>query len=215
MAPQPERPRDLPDDLRLPLESGEPWWYFIGGRASLDFANTLRERWRRRVETLVTPADLVRWLERAGLVTEGVAADAVTLAAARSLREAIDEAFERAIAGRAPSAESIAVLDASVARARPPLELRLDGETVVLAERAAGTPVERALAAIALDAAEILSDPARRSRLRVCASESCSARFFDASPAGRRQWCSMRTCGNVAKARRFRARHGSEHVHDR
>jgi predicted RNA-binding Zn ribbon-like protein len=45
-----------------------------------------------------------------------------------------------------------------------------------------------------------------RGRLRICASETCSARFFDRSPAGQRRWCSMRTCGNEAKARRHRAR---------
>ena len=98
-------PRDLPDELELPLRSGRPWWYFVGGRPSVDFVNTLRERWRRRVETLVSPGDLAAWLARAGLTSE-------------------------------PAAP-------------------------------------------------------------VC----------DSSPAGRRQWCAMRACGNVAKARRFRARH--------
>jgi predicted RNA-binding Zn ribbon-like protein len=46
----------------------------------------------------------------------------------------------------------------------------------------------------------------QRSRIRICASETCSARFFDRSPAGLRRWCSMRTCGNEAKARRHRLR---------
>jgi predicted RNA-binding Zn ribbon-like protein len=52
----------------------------------------------------------------------------------------------------------------------------------------------------------MLGDPAERARVRVCASETCSARFYDRSPAGKRRWCSMRTCGNEAKARRHRAR---------
>jgi hypothetical protein len=59
---------DLPDDLTLPLSSGEPWWYWLGGRPSIDFVNTLRERWWRKVDTLVTPADLVLWLQRAELL---------------------------------------------------------------------------------------------------------------------------------------------------
>src|SRR4051794_41515556 len=54
--------RDLPEELALPLATGEPWWYWSGGRPAVDFVNTLRERWRRRVETLVTPDDLARWL---------------------------------------------------------------------------------------------------------------------------------------------------------
>ena len=54
--------RDLPDDLALPLTSGEPWWYWSGGRPAVDFANTLRERWRRNVETLVTQDDLAAFI---------------------------------------------------------------------------------------------------------------------------------------------------------
>ena len=64
----PARARDLPDTLALPLRSGEEWWYWLGGRPALDLVNTLREGWHRRVETLVSPADLGLWLARAGLV---------------------------------------------------------------------------------------------------------------------------------------------------
>jgi predicted RNA-binding Zn ribbon-like protein len=46
----------------------------------------------------------------------------------------------------------------------------------------------------------------QRERLRICASDTCSARFYDRSPAGGRVWCSMTGCGNVAKARRHRER---------
>jgi predicted RNA-binding Zn ribbon-like protein len=70
----------------------------------------------------------------------------------------------------------------------------------------AGDAARRALAVVALDAARMLGRPEERARMRVCASDTCSARFYDRSPAGRRRWCSMRTCGNEAKARRHRAR---------
>jgi predicted RNA-binding Zn ribbon-like protein len=59
---------------------------------------------------------------------------------------------------------------------------------------------------VALDAARMLGTDDERWRIRICASETCSGRFFDRSPAGRRRWCSMRTCGNEAKARRHRLR---------
>ena len=59
--------RDLPEELALPLASGAEWWYWLGGRPAIDLVNTLRERWRRRVETLVTPDDLGLWLVRAQL----------------------------------------------------------------------------------------------------------------------------------------------------
>jgi predicted RNA-binding Zn ribbon-like protein len=76
----------------------------------------------------------------------------------------------------------------------------------VLGERASGDAARRALAMVALDAARMLGTPAERERVRICASDTCSARFYDRSPAGGRRWCSMRRCGNVAKAQRFRAR---------
>src|SRR3954469_13636738 len=79
---------DLPERLALPLPSGEPWWYWLGGRPALDLVKTLRERWRRRVETLVTPADLELWLVRAGVLSEssGVAVTPEVLVDARALR---------------------------------------------------------------------------------------------------------------------------------
>ena len=76
----------------------------------------------------------------------------------------------------------------------------------VLGERAAADSPRRALGMLALDAARC---SARRPSVRGCASarpRTCSARFYDRSPAGRRRWCSMQTCGNAAKARRHRAR---------
>ena len=81
-----------------------------------------------------------------------------------------------------------------------------DDGTPVLGEREPADPVKRALAAVALDAARMLGTPAEAARIRVCASETCSARFYDRSPAGRRRWCSMALCGNEAKARRHRER---------
>src|SRR5919205_4198351 len=98
----PEQPFPaLPGRPALPLETGEPWWYWLGGRPALDLVNTLRERWRRRVETLVTPEDLERWLVRAGVMA-GDAEVAVTpdvLAQARALREAIDACVTALVEG--------------------------------------------------------------------------------------------------------------------
>ncbi|MEA2269536.1 MAG: hypothetical protein QOC64_2146 [Solirubrobacteraceae bacterium] len=199
---------DLPERLALPLASGESWWYWLGGRPALDLVNTLRERWRRRVETLVTPDDLALWLVRADLLAEPVPVTADMLDDARALREAIDACVTATLTGAAPPAGGIAVIDGWLSRAQthPTLVLEADG-TPVLSEIAptADAP-RRALGAIALDAAQMLGRGPERERLRICASDTCSARFYDRSPAGARRWCSMRTCGNEAKARRHRAR---------
>jgi predicted RNA-binding Zn ribbon-like protein len=199
---------DLPEHLDLPLATGEPWWYWLGGRPALDLVNTLRERWRRRVETLATPEDLRRWLVEAQVTTAGAEApDAEVLAEARALREAIDACVAALVEHRPMPAAGVRHIDGwlEFASARPALLLGDDGSPV-LGERGPVQSPRRALGAIALDAARMLGDPAERARVRVCASETCSARFYDRSPAGRRRWCSMRSCGNEAKARRHRAR---------
>jgi predicted RNA-binding Zn ribbon-like protein len=206
----PQRPvHDLPERLALPLPTGEPWWYWLGGRPALDLVNTLRERWRRRVETLVTPADLERWLVQAGVMAEesDVPVTHDVLAEARALREAIDACVTALIEDEPSPPAAVRRIDGwlKYAGARPALLLD-PGGVPALGERGEGHSPRRALGAIALDAARMLGDPAERARVRVCASDTCSARFYDRSPAGRRRWCSMRTCGNEAKARRHRAR---------
>ena len=79
------------------------------------------------------------------------------------------------------------------------------GGVPVLAPSPPDDPVRHALGALARDAARMLGT-AERERVRICASQTCSARFYDRSPAAGRVWCSMRGCGNVAKARRHRER---------
>jgi predicted RNA-binding Zn ribbon-like protein len=99
------------------------------------------------------------------------------------------------------------VVDQWLVRAgtRPQL-VRADDGAPLLAERGPADSPLRALGTIAHDAATMLGTAEERGRVRICASDTCSARFYDRSPAGRRVWCSMRTCGNEAKARRHRAR---------
>jgi predicted RNA-binding Zn ribbon-like protein len=199
--------RDLPDDLTLPLESGAEWWYWLGGRPAIDLVNTLRERWRRRVETLVTPNDLGLWLVHAELLPAAPRVTRAALEEARDLREAIDAGLQAALEGRAAPRAAIAQIDGWLTRAwvAPRLALGDDGRPQ-LGERPLGDPARTALAGVALDAAQMLGTPAQAARIRICASETCSARFYDRSPAGRRRWCSMSLCGNEAKARRHRAR---------
>ena len=197
---------DLPDELALPLASGERYWYWLGGRPALDLVNTLRERWWRRVETLVTPDDLGRWLVAAGVADAAPPVAHADLVRARALREAIDAAVVAATDGR-PLPPGTDVALAAPLTAAPPRETvvtRPDGALSVAVTRG-GTPAAQALAAVALDAARMLG-PDGLERVRICASPTCSARFFDRSPAGRRRWCSMQDCGNVEKARRHRRR---------
>jgi predicted RNA-binding Zn ribbon-like protein len=185
--------------------TGLPYWYWLGGRPALDFVNTRRERWRRDVESLLSVEDVVVWLVRARLLPQPMKAPASVLAEARELREAIDAGVRAAVARRPPDPAAIALIDdwLALAGSRPALLIDQIGRPV-LSERPRAESPRRALGMVAYDAARMLGSEAERARVRICASDTCSARFYDRSPAARRRWCSMALCGNQAKARRFR-----------
>jgi predicted RNA-binding Zn ribbon-like protein len=196
--------RDLPAG---PPVTGAPYWYWLGGRPALDFVNTRRERWRRDVECLLTVDEVVEWLFRARLLSRRMRAPVSLLGEARALREAIDEGVRAAVESRPPDPGALEIVDdwLALAGSRPAL-VPGPGGLPMLGERPAADSPRRALGMVALDAARMLGSPAERERVRICASGTCSARFYDRSPAARRRWCSMALCGNQAKARRFRER---------
>ena len=200
---------DLSDDLELPLAIGAGWWYWLGGRPAIDFVNTHRERWWRNVETLVTPADLCLWLQEAHLLSGPAETTDARLRAARRLRAAIDAGIRAAIDHSPAPAQATDEINRWLRHATTPQRLTAPGGCLVLTATPPSDMVEHALGQIALDAAIVLGTD-ERGRLRVCASDSCSARFYDASRAGTRRWCSMTGCGNTAKARRHRARSSTQ-----
>jgi predicted RNA-binding Zn ribbon-like protein len=68
-----------------------------------------------------------------------------------------------------------------------------------------GDDLDQARSAIAGSLAHYLAEHDVE-RLGVCENATCGWLFIDRSPAGRRRWCDMRTCGNRAKVARHRAR---------
>lgn len=196
--------QDLPAG---PPTSGSPYWYWLGGRPALDFVNTRRERWRRDVDCLLSVEEVVTWLFRARLLPQPMKAPASVLAEARELREAIDAGVRAAVGRTTADPAAIALIDDWLALAgrRPALLTDQIGRPV-LAERPRAESPRRALGMVAYDAARMLGIESERARVRICGSDTCSARFYDRSPAARRRWCSMALCGNQAKARRFRER---------
>lgn len=167
----------------------------------------MRERWRRNVETLASTSDLSAWLVESELTFTRMRVSRAVLAEARELREAIDAGVRAAIDGAAPPEDAYALVDSWLKHAGTRPALVLAGGEPLLAERAPADSPRRAVGMAALDAAEMLGVAEQRARIRICSADDCSARFYDRSPAGGRRWCSMETCGNVAKARRHRDRH--------
>ena len=195
---------EVPDG---PLASGAPYWYWLGGRPALDLVNTRRERWRRNVECLASDEDAIACLVAAELLPQPSPSPHNLVREARELREAIDACVRAAVAGEAPDVHAVRRIDdwLVLGSVRPLLGLDGDGRPQ-LSERVPAESPRRALGLVALDAARMLGTPEQRARVRICGSETCSARFYDRSQAGRRRWCSMQACGNVEKARRHRAK---------
>ena len=183
----------------------------------ISFANTER-RTRGRVEDVVPDAEtLLDWLRQHGLISaRGRATEAARLR--RNPEEAEDRLERFRHLRDVLHATAGDFSDAGEARADRIIEInhilrhglhyhQLKGEpggqryeiTQV------GDRLDQARAAIASSFAHFLADGAA-DRLRVCANDGCRWLFVDRSPAGRRRWCDMRTCGNQAKVARHRAR---------
>jgi predicted RNA-binding Zn ribbon-like protein len=177
---------------------------FPCGTAALDFLGTRRAR--RNVtplEKLDTPSSLDAWFVEAGLLDSGPDASPADLDAARELRETIYSLVAERLGGDAAAAtpsraDAVASLNRFAATAPITLALTADGSTRTGDTRAA-------LASVAREAIDILGGE-DAPLLRECARPECTQVYLDRSRGHRREWCSMRTCGNRVKASTFRAR---------
>ncbi|WP_394844192.1 ABATE domain-containing protein [Pendulispora brunnea] len=174
-------------------------WNWDGGRLSLDFINTVRDRKTGDRELLVDPADLAEWLVQTKLLDAEPDVSMRQLARAQALREAIDR-LAVGFGGGNIEAADVDLLN-ECARVRPSAPELILGRGGSLEVRSAREkdPVGVALGKIAVDAIELLTAP--RGMFRICAADDCGLRFEDRSPSRNRQWCSMKVCGNREKAR--------------
>jgi predicted RNA-binding Zn ribbon-like protein len=190
------------------VEAGPDAWRWFGGRAALDLVNTVRRRYAGPVDTLRSGEDLSRWLLAARVTTVAITVDARGLGQARRLREVVNDAVTSTVEGRQLPAGAIDQLNGWLGMRGGEIVLRSDAGAVRLDHEPPST-LAQCLAVLALDAAQLVGTD-QRARLRVCGNEQCGMRFYDRSRAGRRRWCSSQACGNVDRARRFRARHAAD-----
>ena len=117
-----------------------------------------------------------------------------------ALRELLDAAVER----RPPADSALREVNRAL-RATYVYELVPAADGVSLDHRHEGDPISGALARLSEAIARELTQEDKE-RLRICANDECRWVFRDNSPAGRRKWCDMSSCGNRAKAARHRER---------
>jgi predicted RNA-binding Zn ribbon-like protein len=195
-------PRELAD-IRL-----------IGGRPSLDFVNTVHERYvEPREDYLCDGRQYLAWAQAVGALDRAEAErieaeDGVTagvMSEVRRLREHLHEIFVARIRDHVPDAAALAALDQWVQRAWRGSTVVANGSEVQLAWRPEAVDAVLPLRRIALDALEIIRATPRE-RLKECAStQGCGWLFLDESKNNSRRWCCMDSCGTQDKMRRYRS----------
>jgi predicted RNA-binding Zn ribbon-like protein len=175
---------------------------FQDARLCFSFAGTLGDRGKPQpYERLREPADLGRWCVESGCLSAPPLCTFDDLVRAKQLREAVQQIGEALAAEAAPPGKDITIINS--AAAKPPLipKLSADGKVV----RWQGDGLDAVLSAVARDLL-VLCDSPLRERVRICGNDACGVPFVDTSHAGLRRWCSMKTCGALAKKRAYRAR---------
>jgi predicted RNA-binding Zn ribbon-like protein len=122
----------------------------------------------------------------------------------RRVRGALRELLDATVEERPPEGSALREVNRAL-RAQYLIELVPASDGVSLDHRHEGDPISGAMARLAEAVARELTQSGSK-RMRICANEECRWVFRDFSPAGRRKWCDMSTCGNRAKAARHRER---------
>jgi predicted RNA-binding Zn ribbon-like protein len=191
----------------------------VGERLWLDFVNTDETRRGARLDLLRDFSALVQFLEEAGTLDtergQGMrrraqqqpAGAAAALVEARRTRAALRALAERGGTSDRVRGDALAEINRVLGRSAGTrrVEPRADGSFA-----RSFVPVGDAFAALIIPVVESAADSLIRGelpRVRRCNDSRCSRVFLDHTRNGRRRWCEMSTCGNRAKAARFRERH--------
>jgi predicted RNA-binding Zn ribbon-like protein len=186
----------------------------VGGHPVLDFINTVHD-WTASEprDYLGEFSDAIRFGEAAGLLTRADDLSLrrrtphIELKRLRELRALLKRIFQMRLSGQAPSNIDLGKLSANLAEAARASRLIV----ATRAHRSRQVPVIREITAenagdallrlriVEAAVALIVSD----AMLRVKSCPTCGWLFLDVSKNRSRRWCSMDTCGAVAKARRY------------
>jgi predicted RNA-binding Zn ribbon-like protein len=208
---------DLP--LLRPATTAPRRFSHIGERLWLDFVNTDEIRRGARADLLRDFDTLVLFLEETGTLDlergsgmrrraqQQPAGAAAALVEARRTRAALRVLAERGGMSDKARWDALAEINRVLGRSAGTrrVEPRSDGSFA-----RSFVPVGDAFAGLIIPVVESAADSlisGELRRVRRCGDSRCSRVFLDPTRNGRRRWCEMATCGNRAKAARFRERH--------
>ncbi len=200
-------------------------WIFelIGGRLCLEFVNTVSgKRGINPTERLHDYRNLVSWSRQVGIFDESEVKGLLAQAQqspeqaervyrdAIDLREALYRIFTAVAEQREPQAGDLAILNTVLARSLGSQRLTFQNGRYCLGCLRGETDLDCMLWPVAKSAVDLATSEEELKRVRVCeatADDRCSWLFLDETRNRTRRWCSMKDCGNRAKARRFYHRH--------
>jgi predicted RNA-binding Zn ribbon-like protein len=175
-------PGDVPDIEHLEL---------VGGRLALDFVNTANWVDGLPVDDRLGAGDaLVRWARRAGLLIPPEASQTIQPEQVMEIRLAVRRMFD----------------DDTGEQVSMPVQGLVE---TLLASSAGVDDASRFVLLAVLFSALELAATGRMDRIRRCPGRRCGWLFLDESPAARRRWCDMATCGNREKVKQHYRRHSS------
>jgi len=196
-----EHAMEIPEDL-------------VGGHLAIDFSNCINRF--RKMDYMERTQFLLAWSVRSGTLSPEAAEGLAEVARRHpgAAHEVAGRALELAQAGRGlllataggqpPPVEHLAVVNRELAAALPHLAVRSEEPGFAWTWDGNGARLERALWPVARALGELLVSDSL-SRVKECASDTCSWVFLDSSRNRCRRWCDMSSCGNREKARRHRA----------
>jgi predicted RNA-binding Zn ribbon-like protein len=153
-------------------------------------------------ELLTDPDALRSWLVARSLLEPSQPVDEGDLRHAVALREAI-RAVIGANSGLPVYPVDVATLNEAAARSR--LRMRFGAEGKARLEPDSTGPVSAMGRLVAALYAGMQDEG--WGRLKLCGSQACRWAFYDRSKNHSSRWCTMASCGNREKARRFRSQH--------
>lgn len=176
----------------------------LGDHLAMDLLNTEASNGGATVEYWNSGDDVLRWLERHGLVPargDSTLDFARLLTQAKALRTV---ARELIVQRKEDKVGDISTLDAYLHEylSAPHLARNSDGG-LTLTRVARADEVASMLGQVAEAVAQLLVD-GDFDLVKQCQHPECVLWFYDRTKAHRRRWCSMALCGNRYKAAQFR-----------
>lgn len=174
---------------------------FVGGHPLLDFCNTIFIHTDSTLDLFESRTDIERWGKESSHKYKNLNIQLdLSLEAAHQTRTVLRNLFESVILHKPLSAP---IKKLNNLFYNHPISVQLQFTNKIESHFVPGQFSNHGLSWIQIQLQDFLS-VCRPERLKICSNPNCSHIFYDTSKSSTRSWCSMKTCGNIMKARNYR-----------